>query len=611
MLAASLWLWRFVADDETTKARNRFDEYCEAISNAIAGRLHNYKMILQGGAGLFIASEEVNREEWRAYYEYRQVQTLYPGIQGLGFAKVIPAADLARHVESVRAEGFPEYAVRPEGERDIYTPVVFLEPFHAVHQTVLGYDMYSEPVRRAAMERARDAAAPAMTGRLRLVIEDAYEEVQSGYILYVPVFARGRPQLSVEDRRAALIGYVYAIFRVKDLMRGIFPVAPRKVAFELYDGPTVAPEALLFGSRELEGGSGNGHRPRFSAQNSLEPYGHTWTLAFHSTPPLEAEEASRQPWIILAGGLAASILLFLLMRSQQRVTEKAEALAAALTVDLRKSEQRLTHLNTVSPAVVYTLAPADFSATWVSPNVTALTGYAPEEALQPSWWANHLHPEDRERALERSSAVLDTGRVVHEYRFQRKDGEFIWILDELRLLRDDSGQAVEIVGSWLDVTDRKRAEVLASAEHQRIVSVLNNLPGFVCLIGPDYSLPFVNAEFRKRFGDPEGRRCFELLFGRDKKCDTCRTFEVFETKAPLEWDWTGPDQRIYRIYDYPYTDRDGSLLVLELGLDITEQKLIETELVESESRFSNIFKTFLETLPLVWRKSLPTVPSSK
>ncbi len=84
MLTASVWLWRFWANHETTMARAHFDEYCERISQDIAERLNAYKMILQGGAGTFIASEEVTREEWRAYLEYCQVRTLYPGIQGLG-----------------------------------------------------------------------------------------------------------------------------------------------------------------------------------------------------------------------------------------------------------------------------------------------------------------------------------------------------------------------------------------------------------------------------------------------------------------------------------------------------------------------------------------------
>ncbi len=494
MLAASVWLWRFWANDEAARAWDHFDEYCEEVSQNITVRLNAHKMILQGGAGTFSASEEVTREGWRAYVEYHQVQRLYPGIQGLGFVKVIAPAELAQHVERVRAEGFPEYAVRPDGERAIYTSIVFLEPFDARNRRAFGYDMFSEPVRRAAMERARDTATPALSGRVHLV-QETDVEVQAGFLLYVPVFARGMPQTGVEERRAALMGYVYAPFRVKDFMRSIFAERSQKVAFDLYDGATISPEALLFASREPAGGSGNGHRARFSSRTPLELYGHTWSLAFRSTPQFDSEKAPYLSWIVLAAGLALNILVFLLMRSQQRTAAKATMLAE-VSADLRESEQRLIHLNTVSPAVVYTLAPADFSPTWVSPNVTALTGYAPDEALQLGWWAGHLHPEDRERALAGSSAVFDAGRTVHEYRFQRKDGEFVWILDELRLLRDDQGQPVEIVGSWRDITELKQAE----ESNTRLATAVEQAADVIFITDADARILYANPAFEKVTG---------------------------------------------------------------------------------------------------------------
>jgi len=495
MLAASAWLWRFWANAEETRARLHFDEYCEAISQDIAGRIDSYKMILQGGAGIFIASEAVTREEWRAYVEYRQVQLLYPGIQGLGFAKVITPAELAQHVERVRAEGFPEYSVRPDGERAIYTSIVFLEPFDTRNRRAFGYDMFSEPVRRAAMERARDTASPAMAGRLRLVIEEAFEEVRDGYILYLPVFDSGAPPDGVEARRAALTGYVCGVLRVQDLMRNLFPEAPRKVCFTLYDSETVSPEALLFECRMLP--SGTERQARFSGHTPLELYGHTWSLAFRSTPQFEAAEASHLSWIILAAGLAVSILVFLLMRSQQRVAEKAEARATELTVDLRASEQHLTHLTTVSPAVLYTTSPGDFTInSWVSPNVFALFGYTPEEALQPGWWDGHLHPDDRAQAHAFGVAVSNLGRGSCEYRFQRKDGVFVWTLDDCRLLRDDQGQPAGSVGSWFDITEHKQAEEAIT----RLATAVEQSSEIIMITDVQSTILYVNPAFEKITG---------------------------------------------------------------------------------------------------------------
>jgi len=107
-------------------------------------------------------------------------------------------------------------------------------------------------------------------------------------------------------------------------------------------------------------------------------------------------------------------------------------------------------------------------------------------------------------------------------------------------------------------------------DQQRLLQVLDMLPVYTVLLSPDYHVPFANRFFRERFGESHGRRCYEYLFGRTEPCDVCETFKVFKTKAPLRWAWTGPDGRNYDIWDFPFTDVDGSSLVMEVGIDVTD-----------------------------------------
>jgi PAS domain S-box-containing protein len=107
------------------------------------------------------------------------------------------------------------------------------------------------------------------------------------------------------------------------------------------------------------------------------------------------------------------------------------------------------------------------------------------------------------------------------------------------------------------------------AERQRLYAVLDTLPAYVILLAPDYSMPFVNREFVKRFSAPEGRKCYNFLFGRTSPCPDCQTYKVLDTGAPHEWEWTGPDGRNYQIYNFPFQDVDGSPLILEMGVDVT------------------------------------------
>lgn len=129
-----------------------------------------------------------------------------------------------------------------------------------------------------------------------------------------------------------------------------------------------------------------------------------------------------------------------------------------------------------------------------------------------------------------------------------------------------------------DIARRKRAEEMVKAEQKRLNDILELLPAYLVLLTPDYRVPFVNRFFRERFGEAGGKRCYEYLFGRDKPCENCGAFRTLEENKPQRWEWTGPDGRYYDIFDFPFTDVDGSKLILELGLDITERKRAEEEI---------------------------------
>jgi anti-anti-sigma factor len=139
-----------------------------------------------------------------------------------------------------------------------------------------------------------------------------------------------------------------------------------------------------------------------------------------------------------------------------------------------------------------------------------------------------------------------------------------------------------------DVQERERveealrrlneAEGAVRAERQRFSDVLDQLPAYLVLLSRDYRVPFANRFFRERFGESRGRRCYEYLFNRTEPCEVCETYTVLKTNAPHRWEWTGPDGHNYDIYDFPFKDADGSALVMEVGLDITERKQTEAEL---------------------------------
>ena len=179
-----------------------FTSRCDTMHARIVERFNDYDLLLRGCVGLFNASPQ---EEWRQYVRTLKVEQQLPGVQGIGFTLLIPREGVARHVRKLRGEGFPEYTVKPAGDREFYSPIIYLEPFSGRNLRAFGYDMFSEPVRRAAMELARDTGASALSGKITLVQETA-TRIQPGVLMYLPVYRIDLPVETVAQRRASGLG---------------------------------------------------------------------------------------------------------------------------------------------------------------------------------------------------------------------------------------------------------------------------------------------------------------------------------------------------------------------------------------------------------------------
>jgi len=130
-----------------------------------------------------------------------------------------------------------------------------------------------------------------------------------------------------------------------------------------------------------------------------------------------------------------------------------------------------------------------------------------------------------------------------------------------------------------EARDRIEAEDRLKRERQRLYSLLNIMPGYVCLIDKDHTFRFVNHKFLELIGEPAGRRCYEMLRGQDHVCQACNLRRVLDTGQLQQWERTTSDGTAYRVWGYPFTDIDGAQLVLELGMDVTHLRHLEQEVV--------------------------------
>ncbi len=150
-----------------------------------------------------------------------------------------------------------------------------------------------------------------------------------------------------------------------------------------------------------------------------------------------------------------------------------------------------------------------------------------------------------------------------------------------------------------EIKERTKAEKMVENERQRMNGLLERIPAYLILLTPDYHVSYANRFFRDRFGESNGRRCFEFLFNRTEPCEVCDTYKTLKENKPQTWEWTGPDKHIYSIYDFPYNDSDGSPLIMEMGIDVTSLKEAESNLVNLNARLEQRVKERTTELLLV------------
>lgn len=302
-----------VAEQEA--ARLQFDGISDKIVTAISDNMEAYEQVLRGGVSLFDAFGTVSRRQWAAYVNGLKLSEQYPGIQGVGFAAAVEKSEIAELESAVRMEGVRDFKVHPDGERELYTTILYLEPMDWRNRRALGFDMYSEQVRREAMRRAWKTGHPALSGGVTL-LQETNQDVQRGVLLYIPVFRKEDDSQRAADVRGDLRGFVYSPFRMRDLLSRVLSrtdsYSPNVVRVEIFDGPNPDLEALLFDSAASPDHTVRPARPTYQQLRLLMAHGSTWGIRLSSLPELERQTATNHPLItaligLMLGTLAAAL----------------------------------------------------------------------------------------------------------------------------------------------------------------------------------------------------------------------------------------------------------------------------------------------------------------
>ncbi|MES2324764.1 MAG: CHASE domain-containing protein [Pseudomonadota bacterium] len=467
-LMLSVSAWQFVTSDTEQRSRDVFAEEVRELRRRVAERIEAYAQILEGGRAVISTAGKVSRSDWHHYVTNLEVERKYPGFQVIGVARY--TADKQALEREVHAEGYPGFGVWPPGVRANYAPIVFPEPFHGMNLRAFGFDMMAEPIRRAALLRAMESGKLAVTGKVRLIQEHSAQG-QAGFLMYVPVYRRGVPQATWDERSAALEYFVYSAFRMDDLMADILTGTSQSVALEVYDGYSTAVDARMYASPALL--RNPEHEAAFSNAASMAVGDTLWLIRVSSLPAFESAIDSAKGLIVLFAGTVISLLLFSMMRAMSVTREDALALASNMTGALRESEHRFAVL--VDSASEFSIIATDLQGiiTVFSVGAERMLGYVAAELVGIATPAI-LHDQAE---VERRSAQLsaELGRPVHgfevfvaraamrqaetvEWTYVRKDGSRLPVQLTVTAILDASDAVVGFLGIARDVTEQKLAE---------------------------------------------------------------------------------------------------------------------------------------------------------
>ena len=582
-LALTFGFWNQSRAVHSRTLSSALERHSQEAQVRIETRLRSYERSLLAARSHFQASPSVTRKSFATFVAGLDLE---PGMQAIGFATLVPAGAKDRHQREIRAQGFPDYQIRPVGEREAYCPVIYLEPFRDRNLRALGFDMLSEAVRQEAAFRSRDSGHLGMSGKVQLVQDTG---THPGFLLYVPVYRNGAPTATLEDRRRNLLGWLYTAFRVDALMGGVLGEAnSHRVDFELFDGPR-EPGSLLFDRdatlRPL---------PDSPTQGLVAPLrfgGHAWTLVTHALPGLLAGNLDNARTILLLGSLVSVLLglvLYLGDRQFQKVRQLNESLEWRVherTRELAESESLFRSYVDNAPIGVF-VSDEQGRCLQVNPAASAITGYSREELMARSL-PDLLPQESRSELARLLQSVARMGRVSAEFPSRRKDGTpCIWSLEGVQL------SPRRYMGLVTDITARRQGEEALRISEERFNTAFQFTPmalGITSL--GEGRLVAVNKAFESIYGytaeEIEGRIAQDLGLWSDP-ADREQVLALVQQGLPVrdfETEILRKDgSRRWVSYSGQLVTVGNTPCLLSAAVDITQRKWVEDALRDSEAR---------------------------
>lgn len=291
------------------KDLTRFTNEVGHVQTVIANKINSHVALLKGARGYAESSEELKRRGFASYVDSLNLEQNYAGVLGIGYNRVVKREEREVFIKKLKSESYPDFNIFPEGERDSYQVVSYLEPQNDSNQKLLGYDMSTDAIRRTALERARDSATFGATGKVVSLQEG--EGGEPGFLIYLPIYRDKKIPVTTQERRQNIIGYIFSPVRAKDFLDDVQKdVSASGIGAKIYDAET-KPENLMWETTQAatQDVAGEIDKP-YTTQKELDVAGRKWIAEYSSLPEFAAQSSIGWTPLIFLCGMIFSFLLF-------------------------------------------------------------------------------------------------------------------------------------------------------------------------------------------------------------------------------------------------------------------------------------------------------------